>query len=338
MVSLLPRPRRRFERLCFGLLVAWSGTARADDAPGLVLETGSPDALCPDLTQAREAVARRLGSLEVEGRRGWRARYTIGHAPAGSPRHFVRLELFNAEGRVELSRDLPMRGESCSTMAEVIALVLERHFRSLSPEERDSSPGDELFSASSAATERSSARATAPSASPSAVPARPFNGLVGAEYALALERPLALGLRALGHLGGAVHLGGVLLLDLRRESERLPMAGEARSRRAELRVWVAWGAHRHPWLGYAGPSLGVTFERGETRNLPEQSALLRALWAGGLEAGGAFCVSRRFALHGALSLTYKALPLSGRFYVDDREVLRREPLQLQLGLGAGYAF
>ncbi len=99
--------------------------------PGLSIDTGSPDALCPELASTRDAVRRRLGELIVPSGSGWRARYTIGHAPAGTPRDFVRLELFGPEGALQLSRDLPLEGESCSTMAEVIALVLDRYFRAL---------------------------------------------------------------------------------------------------------------------------------------------------------------------------------------------------------------
>jgi hypothetical protein len=69
------------------------------DVAGFTLETGSPDALCPELETAREVAQRRLGSLVVEGRRGWHARYTIAHAPDGLPRDFVRLELARTRSR-----------------------------------------------------------------------------------------------------------------------------------------------------------------------------------------------------------------------------------------------
>jgi len=81
-------------RLCFaglGVALLWASEASARESGGFTLETGSPDALCPELEMTREIVARRLGSLIVEGRKGWLGRYTIGHAPAGNPRDFVRL-------------------------------------------------------------------------------------------------------------------------------------------------------------------------------------------------------------------------------------------------------
>src|SRR5690606_25269599 len=125
------RSMRRLVAVALGLgLELGTGVARAT-SPGLSVETGSPDALCPDLNRTREAVGRRLGALEVPSGRGWRARYTIGHAPEGSPRDFVRLELFAPDGRVRLTRNLPLGSDSCSAMADVIALVLDRYFRSL---------------------------------------------------------------------------------------------------------------------------------------------------------------------------------------------------------------
>src|SRR5262249_7409810 len=49
----------------------------------------------------------------------------------------VRLELFDPKGDRKLERDLPLAGESCSTMSQVVALVLERYFSDLS---RDPEP------------------------------------------------------------------------------------------------------------------------------------------------------------------------------------------------------
>src|SRR5690242_17602895 len=109
----------------------WVPVRAAAQGEGLRIETGSPDALCPELESTRAAVRRRLGELVVPDGPGFVARYTIGHAPAGTPRDFVRLELRGSDGLVLLERDLPLEGESCSTMAEVIALVLDRYFRAL---------------------------------------------------------------------------------------------------------------------------------------------------------------------------------------------------------------
>lgn len=332
MVRLRPGP---LGRLLFAVVVAIGAPARAEDSPGLLIETGSPDAFCPDLIQTREAVRRRLGSVEVEGRRGWRASYTIGHAPAGSPRDFVRLELYNPEGVTELVRDLPMSGESCATMAEVIALVLDRHFRSLSPEEREMTSAD-----AARVPETKPAPAAAARPAPAQPPATSSDAslLLMAEFALAAQRPPAFGIRMLAPLGPSLQLGSALLFDVGFEHEQLAMGGDARAARGELRAWLAWRTRTYPWFLYLGPSLGLGLQRGETQNLPERSSLLRAFWAAGLETGGVWCVSPHLGveLSGALSATWPSL--WGRFYVDDREVLELRVLSAQIGLAAGYAF
>ncbi|HWA78138.1 MAG TPA: hypothetical protein VG937_37640 [Polyangiaceae bacterium] len=334
------------------MTAACASSARAEGDSGLVLETGSPDALCPDLAQARAAVSRRLGALEVAGRRGFRARYTVGHAPEGSPRDFVRLELFDSEGARELIRDLPMNGESCSTMAEAIALVLDRHFRGLSPEESavfgagEATPEPARPAAKRAETPIAS-RAEAPSDVPqSQAPAPPpessradaFGTLLFAEFALAPSRPAAVGARLLTGLGQTFAIGGALLFDAGYERESLERGGEARAYGAELRTSLAWRLGNAPWFGTVGPSVALRLQRGETRELPEHSDQLRALWAGGLEAGGGLRVSRRFALSLSASALATVKPLSGHFYVSDAEVLTPNLLQVQVGLGAGYAF
>src|SRR5262245_66007578 len=72
---------------------------------GIVVETDSPDAHCPDLHQTREAVGSRLGTIEGTG---WRARYTIVHDQGEIPRDFVLLELTSPEGETRLRRELPI--------------------------------------------------------------------------------------------------------------------------------------------------------------------------------------------------------------------------------------
>jgi hypothetical protein len=129
-----------------------------------------------------------------------------------------------------------------------------------------------------------------------------------------------------------------LLLDLGYERQQLPMGGEARAARGELRGWLAWGAGSYHWFVYAGPSLGLSVQRGETRNLPAPSSLLRVLWGFGLEGGAGWCFSRRLAVELSASTSVTPRALSGRFYVDDQEVLRPSVISAQVGLAAGYAF
>ncbi|HMA97513.1 MAG TPA: hypothetical protein VKP30_32735, partial [Polyangiaceae bacterium] len=90
------------------------------------------DALCPALKQTTEAVHARLGTLK-SAQPGWRARYTVGHAPGSGQGDFVRLELFDPDQRLKLVRELPVGHASCSTLAQSIAIVLSGYFQSLAP-------------------------------------------------------------------------------------------------------------------------------------------------------------------------------------------------------------
>jgi len=122
----------RYRLVMCALLFAASAHA-APTSSGLNVETDSPDALCPDLGTTRQAIHDRLGTLALEGdEQGWTARYTVGHAP-GAEGDFVRLVLIDPSGTQRLVRDLPSGGTSCATLAQAIALVVERYFRELTP-------------------------------------------------------------------------------------------------------------------------------------------------------------------------------------------------------------
>src|SRR6185503_448329 len=86
----------------------------AESSVELTVETGSPDALCPDLSATRRAVRDRIGQLTLEGEKRWVARYTIGPAPA-SGGAYVQPVLKDGTGAVRLDRRLPLAGELCDT-------------------------------------------------------------------------------------------------------------------------------------------------------------------------------------------------------------------------------
>jgi hypothetical protein len=95
------------------------------------LDTDTPDALCPELGMAREAVAKRLGELEVEGNGTWRGRYRIVHDPSGRRGDYVALSIFDPQGAEQLNRELPIQGESCATLVQAMALIIDGYFRDL---------------------------------------------------------------------------------------------------------------------------------------------------------------------------------------------------------------
>jgi hypothetical protein len=323
--------------------------AHADSA--LTIETGSPDALCPELETTRGAVRRRLGELVVPGgSSGFRARYTIGHAPAGTPRDFVRLELFGPEGTLQLERDLPLEGESCSTMAEVIALVLDRYFRALlagdSAAEREPAPAAEPPPPISSPVPA----LTAPAASPPDTGITPTDAaavergrperlaLVSLELGVRSASGPQLGVRALFELWPELYAGGAVHIGLSTRSEALDGGGEVSSRSAIGRIFAAWGKRLGPFRTYVGPALSLGLARGTGSGLDDAGVGYRATWAAGLDAGAVWVGSGGWSLGVSAALDAAFAELGGRFYVDDQEVLEPEPLQAWFGVAAGRDF
>jgi hypothetical protein len=351
--------RRRGLALLFALAfpaLALSATRRAEAQrePGLSIETGSPDALCPELESTRAAVRRRLGELIVPGgSSGYRARYTIGHAPVGSPRDFVRLELFGPEGNLQLERDLPLESESCSTMAEVIALVLDRYFRALlarepaagevraeppsgQPELPPVAPEEVPLTAEATPA---AAPATVSVSEPRATPTPSEHGLRLVAFELAWRSPAApaLGARALFEAWPRVYVGGALHVGLLSESEALPAGGEVSSRDATLRAHLGWGPQLGSVRTYVGPALCFGLERA-TSDLEESNVGVRALWAAGLEAGALWLTDEGWSFGATAALDVSIAKLGGRFYVQDQEVLEPPSVRAWLGMAVGHDF
>jgi hypothetical protein len=331
--------------------------ALAEDA-GLSIETGSPDALCPELASTRAAVSRRLGALSLpDGSSGYRARYTIGHAPVGSPRDFVRLELFGPDGALQLSRELPLEGESCSTMAEVIALVLDRYFRALlAGEPEEESPPEALPapspppaastppSASASAPAQTTASGLGPTSSPdlpriaggAAAPDR----LRLLAFEVAFRNPVqpALGVRAMTEPWPSIYIGTALHVGLGSDSEVLQGGGEVSSRDATLRVYVGWGPELGPVRTYIGPGFRFSLSRGSGRGLESLDVGYRASGAAGLDAGAIWVMADGWSFGVAAALDVSFAELGGRFYIDQEEVLAPKPLRGWVGMALGYDF
>lgn len=328
---------RSLSFVCLSIAFLWVARATALEPDGFALETGSPDALCPELQATREIVARRLGSLVVEGHKGWLARYTIGHAPAGNPRDFVRLELFNPQGGVELRRDLPIEGDSCRTMAEVIALVLDRYFRGLGA--ADSSP-----------TEPAEAAAM-PKPVPVSLPAEKtsestrrrhfdLSGLgprLSAEYAVALAQP-SLGVRISAGLGPNFEAGLGLRWCMTSLDESEPQGATVTAKAGSARANFAWRLALPPGLLHLGPVVSLAVQRATTYGLEPQTERTRALWMAGAEAGFVVPVGANLFVEAAASLDFLVPGASGQFFVENREVLPPQPVTLGGSLGFGYAF
>ncbi|RYZ09185.1 MAG: hypothetical protein EOO73_05340 [Myxococcales bacterium] len=308
-----------------------SRVVRAEETSGFTLETGSPDALCPALEVTREAVTRRLGSLVVDGRKGWRARYTIGHAPFGNPRDFVRLELFSPEGRVELVRDLPMEGESCRTMAEVIALVLDRYFRGLvADDQRPDEP------APSTPPEPAPQPSRPPAARPIAAADRTVWGSrLALEYAVSHPAALPwLGVRGSTAVGSRLELALGLRLALTPLQERARGGASVEARAAAARALVAWRLPLPLGLAHLGPVASVVMEQATTQGLATSNDRARALWSAGFESGYVAPVSRSLFVQTTISAEF--LAGSGRLFIQNQEVLAPHWLTVSWSLGLGY--
>jgi len=330
-------------RSCFawlGVALLWASEVSALELGGFTLDTGSPDALCPELEATRAIVARRLGSLVVEGRKGWLARYTIGHAPAGNPRDFVRLELFDPDGRVELRRDLPIEGDSCRTMSEVIALVLDRYFRGLVAHDAaeqvpqapvaTAPPRGDLVSRRPApsARVRPPARAFAPSGR---------GPRLSAEYAAALAQPL-LGLRVSAGLGPNFEAALGLRWALTSEAESEPRGARVEASTATSRASLGWRLALPPGLLHLGPALSVAVQRATTRGLQFQTDRTRAWWMAGIEAGFVVPIGHQLFIEGASSLDFVLPGTAGQLLIDNREVLSPHTVVPGWALGFGYVW
>lgn len=325
--------------VCLGVAFLWAADALALESDGFALETGSPDALCPELEATREIVARRLGSLVVEGHKGWLARYTIGHAPAGNPRDFVRLELLNPQGEVELRRDLPIEGDSCRTMAEVIALVLDRYFRGLGAGE---SSLDSVDPAQAAPSPSPVSISAAPEGPPEPATASNFD-LTGpgprlsAEYAVALAEP-ALGARVSVGLGRSFEGALGLRWGLTSLEESEPRGASVAARAASARASFAWRLALPVGLLHLGPVVSLAVQQATTHGLTQPTDRNRALWMLGGEAGFVVPFGRHLFVEASTSLDFLLSGASGQLFVDNREVLPPPALTLSWALGLGYAW
>jgi hypothetical protein len=300
---------------------------------GWTVETASPDALCPDLGLTEAALERRLGTVVTPPGAFFRVRYTIGHAPQGNPRDFVHLELFAPDGALQLSRDLPLEGP-CATMADVIALVIDGHFRGLPHAEPEppAQPG-------AGADTPLDVPEPAASALPSTAPGSRAPLLLGAE--LTARHPVGpvLGLRATAEIAAHVYVAAALGLDLRSRSEALADGARVSARGAHLQTSAGYRARIGSVHALVGPSLRLIVERGSARGLPlEYTPGSRAVLAPGVYAGALWHFHSRLALSLSSTLDWSLRGASGRFAIDGREVMKPPGFELGVGVGLGYAF
>jgi hypothetical protein len=326
---------------------------------GLVVETPAVDALCPDLQQTRLAVSARIGELDVLPGHPWRASYTVVHAPSSGKPDVIRLELVDPDANVRLRRDLPLEGQSCRDMAEVIALVLDRYFRSLrqgtalegSPDASASGPGvDEsprraVPSPPEAATGAPSEPQTPDTHSTSVVPpprlVRPKTAArrslwlgAGAGWSTP-ERGLALELATHAELARYFQLGLNVLVATSSDDEVVGL-GEAHLQTRAARVWLALNNPTEGWTSWAGPEIGLCADHGWTTGLAHDGSAWRPRFVFGLAAGTAAWLLPHWALTLRAGVDASPRSLTAELAVADRVVLRQSALQAYATLGVAY--
>jgi len=299
---------------------------------GIVVETDSPDAHCPDLHQTREAVSSRLGTIQGKG---YGARYTIVHAPGEVARDFVRLELSSPEGETLLRRELPI-GESCGAVADAIALVLDQYFRALITDDteqegvRTAASNDGSPRVDAAITPLSKKRASRETSRPT--------WLAMLEMAaVSTSSSVAAGARFRALFSPTWHGGIELVIPFSDRIETLANGGEARARSVELGVHLGWGPELGAFRLYLGPTLFALLERGTTTSPLENSTRYRALGGAGGELGLDVRLGERWRTVAFVS-GGGIFAESAAFVVAGDEVLRGIGWTGKTGLAVAYAF
>lgn len=296
---------------------------------GLRVETGTPDALCPEIGEVRRAVRDRL---RVEGEGEWLVSYDLVHRPLAESGDVVRLELRDPEGRLRLRRDLPRSGESCVALAQALVLVLESYFRH---------PADPVED------ERPASAMPAIAAAPAPVPPAPLGRgpaveLLGAWAAGTSSSPaLALDVWYGARAPWAFGVEGVWMTSAQRQTIDFGSGqGTGTLRSALLRGWVARRLRLAPPLEVlVGPELVVGLDRMVTVDIPGATSNARA--APG--AGGRAHLRLRLAPRVTLSLVAAAdvTPRSwaGYFEIGNvaGELFPSPEVRLFIGAGLGVA-
>jgi hypothetical protein len=297
---------------------------------GLTIETRTPDAHCPDVAATRKAADERLGVVDVAGQGRWRAVYAIVYAPDTSEGNRVHLELFDPKGQRRLERDLPIRGESCGAMAEVLVVVLERYFRDLGSTNEMEAARD---SASTPLTpEPAPADKTQVAPTPSRDEERPIAAWTLGGGFLSPPAAPAIALEAKLWIAPSVHAGlGAAWSPVRTEESVGP--GMVRGTFVPVRAYVGFGRRFAAGYAYAGPEVLASFDQAKATGIAAPGDAIRVVFGAGA-AGGAFFWLRKpwaFSISAAVDGT---LPLAmSQFVVSQEEVLRQKWVQGVVSMG-----
>jgi hypothetical protein len=296
----------------------------------LTVEAGTPDALCPDLATTEQAIGARLGALETEGAAKWRLRYTNGHAPNQASGDFVRIELYDPENKLRLTRDLPMTGESCATMAQAIALVVDRFFRDMIAGESSDAPPPPTKSEPT--TEPHDSRAAGEKKSE----ARELVSFLKIQGGIVLPPVLpTVGLAFATRVSSWLVLGSSATWVILPRTEELDGGGEAELRSATLRISLAGTFDLGGPQLAVGPTLAYSAERGSTKGLPESASKYRSVFSAGVDTSLQLPIAGGWGLDlmGVLEVPFR--PFGGDFVIDGEEVLETPSVRAWFAVGVG---
>lgn len=287
-----------------------------------LVDTDTPDSLCPDLSTTRDAVRRRLGQLDVEGGGTWRGRYSNVHDPAGQRGDYVRLVILDPKGKEQALRDLPLQGESCATMAQAIALVVDGFFRDLGQTAiREPSPARDPARPTAV---QSTASNAAPAIAPATVAATPMatmttGPIVGGGYESVVSSPAAsFGWFVAGTAPWLVDLRVTIPTSTLRETHHgIDARLYAAPLRLDLNYAPKWSARLRPFVG---PELLLSPERGAVEGVAQGRSGWRLTLGMGVRLGGALSVTPAWAIAMSISADF-ALLQSRRFLMEDEAVL-----------------
>jgi hypothetical protein len=268
--------------------------------------SAAPDA-CPAEAEVAAAVAARLPA-DPRATAGWR----LSVAPIAGGERAVLLELADATGMPRLGRTLAIGESTCRSIADAVALVVERYF-------------SELGSGEDAAAERARmSPAPAPAPVLEARPRLEAIGAAGGGHYAGLGPRAALELRA--RIVGAFELGAGVGLPATRTEAITGGTGSARLISWPLRLTAgavfAIGTGRA--LGVAADAL-FSVESARTEGIPHVADNSRTTLGLGASLTAMQRLSRRFRVGIELAAHRDAGPA---FMLDGQNGTRREVLEV----------
>ena len=242
----------------------------------LEVATSTPDALCPSLEEARDAIAARVG--EVRG--DYRAEFALVRAADG--RQVLALTVREGEQQV-LTRELPLDDGGCRDAAQTIAHVLERYFDAVEKPVSASNP-EPIPAIHDERPTPTAPAATAPdNAPPPAEPSPPRTWRAHAGFVYDLELGVAPTV-GVAHFPRAFRWTRRLELGVALDVAPFLSRLQQTVREQEISAFSVQGAlslplvwHFAPWSASVGPWAQLRLQRAEAKALTHEQSAYRVV-------------------------------------------------------------